>query len=62
MTGDVKAFGESTKNGFDMAVGEANAAGKVNITTVVGDDKNDPDEGVAVAHRKIVNRVVVPKD
>ncbi|HEX2924509.1 MAG TPA: ABC transporter substrate-binding protein [Chloroflexota bacterium] len=46
LSGDVKTFGESTKNAFDIAVEEANAAGKVAITPVVVDDKGDPTEGV----------------
>jgi len=62
LTGDVKTFGESTKNGFDMGVAEANAAGKLKITTVVGDDKNDATEGVNVATKEIaqdkVNAIV----
>ncbi len=62
MTGDVKTFGESTKNGFDMAIAEANAAGKLNITTVVADDKNDATEGVNAATKEInqdkVNAIV----
>jgi len=62
LTGDVKTFGESTKNGFDMGIAEANAAGKLKITTVVGDDKNDATEGVNVATKEItqdkVNAVV----
>ncbi len=53
MSGDVKTFGESTKNGFDMAVDEANKGGKVQITTVVADDKNDPTEGVNAATKEI---------
>lgn len=55
LTGDVKTFGESTKNGFDIAVDEANKAGKVTITTVAGDDKNDATEGVNVA-TKVINQ------
>ena len=62
MTGDVKTFGESTKNGFDMAIAEANAAGKLKITTVVADDKNDATEGVNAATKEItqdkVNAIV----
>ncbi len=46
LSGDVKTFGESTKNAFDLAVAEANAAGKVAVTTAVVDDKGDPTEGV----------------
>ncbi|MHB0868987.1 MAG: ABC transporter substrate-binding protein [Chloroflexota bacterium] len=55
MSGDVKTFGESTKNGFDLAIDEANKGGKVNITTVVADDKNDPTEGVNAA-TKLINQ------
>jgi branched-chain amino acid transport system substrate-binding protein len=62
MTGDVKTFGESTKNAFDIAVEEANKRGKVKLTTVVADDKNDAAEGVSAATRLInqdkVNAVV----
>jgi branched-chain amino acid transport system substrate-binding protein len=62
MTGDVKTFGESTKNGFELAVGEWNATGKVNISTVVADDKNDATEGVNAATKEItqdkVNAIV----
>jgi branched-chain amino acid transport system substrate-binding protein len=53
LTGDVKTFGESTKNGFDMAVEEANKRGKIKISTVVADDKNDATEGVNAATRLI---------
>jgi branched-chain amino acid transport system substrate-binding protein len=50
MTGDVKTFGESTKNGFMMALEEAGM--KVAGFTIVpafGDDRNDPTEAVNVA-------------
>jgi branched-chain amino acid transport system substrate-binding protein len=52
LTGDVKTFGESTKNGVDLAVAEANARG-AKITTVYSDDKNDPTEGVNAANKLI---------
>jgi branched-chain amino acid transport system substrate-binding protein len=55
LSGDVKTFGESSKNAFDMAVEEANAAGKVAITTTVVDDKGDPTEGVNGA-TKLINQ------
>lgn len=55
MTGDVKTFGESTKNAFDIAVDEANKAGKVKITTIVADDKNDATEGTNAA-TKLINQ------
>ncbi|GAB4368093.1 MAG: ABC transporter substrate-binding protein [Deltaproteobacteria bacterium] len=47
LSGDVKTFGESVKNAFEIAVEEANAAGGaagLRIATVVVDDKNDPTE------------------
>ena len=47
LTGDVKTFGESTRNGAMLAIDEANAAGGVNgkkIEVVATDDKNDPTE------------------
>lgn len=53
LSGEVKTFGESTKNGFDMAVEEANKAGKVKITTTGVDDKGDPTEGVNGATKLI---------
>ncbi|MEW6033047.1 MAG: ABC transporter substrate-binding protein [Bacillota bacterium] len=50
MTGDVKTFGESTKNGFMLALEEAGmkVAG-FDIVPVFGDDRNDPTESVNVA-------------
>jgi branched-chain amino acid transport system substrate-binding protein len=47
LTGDVKTFGESTRNGAMLAVEEVNAGGGVNgkkIEVVATDDKNDPTE------------------
>jgi branched-chain amino acid transport system substrate-binding protein len=58
LTGDVKTFGESTKNGFMMAIDEANAQGGINgkmIKTYVTDDKNDPTEA-ANAGSKLINQ------
>jgi len=52
LTGDVKTFGESTKNGFDMAVGEANGAGG-QITFTYSDDKNDPTEAVNAVSKMV---------
>jgi len=54
MTGDVKTFGESTKNGFDLAVSEWQAKG-VKIDTVYADDKNDPTES-SNAVTKLINQ------
>ncbi len=56
MTGDVKTFGESTKNGVEMAVAEWNAKGGImgkQIDIVLGDDKNDPAEATAAATKLI---------
>ncbi|MCL6430428.1 MAG: ABC transporter substrate-binding protein [Anaerolineae bacterium] len=56
MTGDVKTFGESTRNGVQMAVEEWNAKGGLlgkQIEIVLGDDKNDPAEATAAATKLI---------
>ncbi|HYF95023.1 MAG TPA: ABC transporter substrate-binding protein [Symbiobacteriaceae bacterium] len=54
MTGDVKTFGESTKNGAMLALEQAgNKAGDIKIEAIVGDDRNDPTEGVNVATKFI---------
>ncbi len=58
LTGDVKTFGESVKNAFEMAVDEANRAGGVagmKIVYVVVDDKNDPTEASNAANL-LINR------
>ena len=58
LTGDVKTFGESTKNGFTVAVDEANAKGGINgkqIKVFIADDKNDPTEA-ANAGSKLINQ------
>jgi branched-chain amino acid transport system substrate-binding protein len=58
LTGDVKTFGESTRNGFQLAVDEANAAGGINgklIDPKIADDKNDPTE-CANAGSKLINQ------
>jgi branched-chain amino acid transport system substrate-binding protein len=58
LTGDVKTFGESAKNGFTVAIEEANAAGGINgkrIEAHITDDKNDPTEA-ANAGSKLINQ------
>jgi len=53
LSGDVKTFGESVRNAFDIAVSEANAAGGVagmKIVPVVVDDRNDPTEAANAAN------------
>ncbi len=58
LTGDVKTFGESTKNGFLLAIEEVNAQGGINgkqIKTFIQDDKNDPTEAQN-AGSKLINQ------
>lgn len=53
LSGDVKTFGESVKNAFEIAVEEANASGGaagLAIATVVVDDRNDPTEASNAAN------------
>jgi len=44
LTGDVKTFGESAKNGFTITLEEYAKKGKYNINMAIADDKNDPIE------------------
>jgi len=56
LTGDVKTFGESVKNAFEMAVDEANKAGGVagmRIIPFIEDDRNDPTEASNAANKLI---------
>ncbi|MCG0238437.1 MAG: ABC transporter substrate-binding protein [Firmicutes bacterium] len=54
LTGDVKTFGESARNGFRLALEEAGyKAGEFTIEVVEADDRNDPTEGKNVATRLI---------
>ncbi|MCL5966592.1 MAG: ABC transporter substrate-binding protein [Deltaproteobacteria bacterium] len=58
LSGDVKTFGESVRNAFELAVAEANAKGGVagmRITYVVMDDRNDPTEASNAANF-LINR------
>ncbi|MHB0871453.1 MAG: ABC transporter substrate-binding protein [Chloroflexota bacterium] len=55
LSGDVKTYGESVKNAYELAIEEANKAGKVKITTVVADSKGDATEGVN-AVTKLLNQ------
>jgi branched-chain amino acid transport system substrate-binding protein len=58
LSGDVKTFGESVRNGFEIAVAEINAAGGVagmKIDYFVMDDRNDPTEAANAAHL-LINR------
>jgi branched-chain amino acid transport system substrate-binding protein len=54
LTGDVKTFGESTKNAFELALSQIGSkVGDITITTTVGDDRNDATEGVNLATKMI---------
>ncbi|MEW6274080.1 MAG: ABC transporter substrate-binding protein [Bacillota bacterium] len=54
LTGDVKTFGESTKNAFLLALEQAGAkAGDYKIEYVIADDRNDATEAVNVATKLI---------
>ncbi|TEB17155.1 Leucine-, isoleucine-, valine-, threonine-, and alanine-binding protein precursor [Pelotomaculum sp. FP] len=54
LTGDVKTFGESTKNGFLLALEQAgNKVGDYKIEYVTADDRNDATEAVNVATKLI---------
>ncbi len=58
LTGDVKTFGESVKNGFTIAIEEVNSRGGINnkqIKVYITDDKNDPTEA-ANAGSKLINQ------
>jgi branched-chain amino acid transport system substrate-binding protein len=59
LTGDVKTFGESTKNAFNIALEEYSKKGKYTIVPVVADDKNDPTEGANAALKLISQDKVV---
>lgn len=53
LSGDVKTFGESVRNAFELAIAEANAKGGVagmRITYVIMDDRNDPTEASNAAN------------
>ena len=53
LTGDVKTFGESTKNSFNIAIEEYAKNGKYKIEAVIADDRNDPTEGQNAALKLI---------
>ncbi|MGB9903180.1 MAG: ABC transporter substrate-binding protein [Desulfotomaculales bacterium] len=54
LTGDVKTFGESTKNAFLLAIEQAGGkVGDYKIETVIADDRNDATEAVNVANKLI---------
>ncbi|MCL6634389.1 MAG: ABC transporter substrate-binding protein [Peptococcaceae bacterium] len=54
LTGDVKTFGESTKNAFELALEEVGyKVGDYKIEKVIMDDRNDATEAVNVATKLI---------
>jgi len=56
LTGDVKTFGESARNGAMLAFDEVNAAGGINgrkIQVIATDDKNDPTEAANAGSKLI---------
>ncbi len=59
LTGDVKTFGESAKNGFLMAIEEYSKKGKYTIIPVIADDRNDPTEGANAALKLITQDKVI---
>lgn len=53
LTGDVKTYGESVKNAFNIAVEEYGKKGKYTIQVIVADDRNDATEGANAALKLI---------
>jgi branched-chain amino acid transport system substrate-binding protein len=53
LTGDVKTYGESVKNAFNIAVEEYGKKGKYTIQVIVADDRNDAMEGANAALKLI---------
>jgi len=59
LTGDVKTFGESTKNAFYIALEEYAKKGKYKIEPVIIDDRNDPTESTNGALKLITQDKVI---
>lgn len=58
LSGELESFGESTKNGIELAVKEVNSAGGVGgklLELSFIDDQGDPEEAVAAVRRLIEN-------
>ena len=53
LTGDVKTFGESSKNGFLIAIEDYSKTGQYQITPFIADDRNDATEGTNAALKLI---------
>lgn len=61
LTGPAAAFGEQVKNGAEQAAKDINAAGGIlgsPLTLKMGDDANDPKQGVSVANYFVSDQVV----
>jgi branched-chain amino acid transport system substrate-binding protein len=59
LTGDVKTFGESSRNGFYIALEDYAKTGKYTIQPVVADDRNDPTEGANGALKLVTQDKVI---
>jgi len=62
LTGQTSSFGQSTKNGIQLAVDEINAAGGVNgrkMTLVIEDDQGRPEQAKTVVEKLIKQDKVV---
>ncbi|NLW33895.1 ABC transporter substrate-binding protein [Syntrophorhabdus aromaticivorans] len=59
LSGDVKTYGESVKNAFNMALEEYAKKGKYKIEPIIADDRNDPTEGANAALKLITQDRVV---
>jgi branched-chain amino acid transport system substrate-binding protein len=59
LTGDVKTFGESTRNSVNIAIEDYSKKGKYTIVPVITDDRNDPTEGTNAALKLITQDKVV---
>lgn len=59
LTGDVKTYGESSKNAFFLALEQYSRTGKYSISPFVADDRNDPTEGANAALKLITQDKVL---
>ncbi|HAR94724.1 MAG TPA: branched-chain amino acid ABC transporter substrate-binding protein [Deltaproteobacteria bacterium] len=59
LTGDVKTYGESSKNAFLLALEQYGKTGRYAINPVIADDRNDPTEGANAALKLITQDKVL---
>lgn len=59
LTGDVKTFGESSRNAFYIALEDYAKTGKYTISPFIVDDRNDPTEGANGALKLITQDKVL---